>query len=74
MSDEIDEDPAEPGLVKRSRRYGMDHLYVDEADSKRIGWVELETGTHPLGNQDSEKIAHGRRGVRELGRSEGAVE
>jgi hypothetical protein len=48
MSNVIDEDARGPVSVQRWRRHGMDRLYVNKVDGKRIGWVDLETGARVI--------------------------
>jgi hypothetical protein len=48
MSEMIDDDPVGQASVKRWRRFGMDRLYVNEADSRAIGWFDLQTGEQEI--------------------------
>ena len=53
MSEVIDGDPVGPVIVKRWRRFGMDRLYVNEADGCAVGWFDLETGKREIGAPES---------------------
>ncbi len=44
MSEVRGSGPAGHASVRRWRRFGMDRLYVNEADGRAIGWFDLQTG------------------------------
>ena len=65
--------------MKRWRRFGMDRLYVNEADGRAIGWFDLQTGEQKIKSaascRSSERtVAEGLGAHPGMGPSNGALE
>jgi hypothetical protein len=48
MSDLIDNDHPDAISVRRRQRRGVDHIYVNEGNGTRLGWVDLQTGVRVI--------------------------